>query len=131
MENLLKAVVCVLITIILTLVLDKQERDISVLLVIFVCCAVFISTIAYLKPVINFFRKLQDLSNLDSNMLTVILKTVGIGLLGELTGNICTDAGKAALGKALQILTTSVILWLAVPLFTQMIELIESILGAV
>ena len=131
MEDFLKAIVGILIAVILALTLDKQGKDISLLLILFVCCAVVTVAISYLQPVINFFRKLQTLGDLDPEMLRVVLKAVGIGLLAELTGLICADAGNVSLGKALQILAAAVILWLMLPLFTQLIEMIENILGAV
>lgn len=131
METFLKAVIGTLISIILALMLDKQGKDISALLVVFVCCAVTTAAVTYLKPIVDFFQKLQVLSNLDSGMFTVILKAVGIGLLAEVTELICVDAGKSSLGKTLQILAAAVVLWLSLPLLTQMIDLIETILGAV
>ena len=131
METFLKAVIGILITIILALMLDKQGKDMSVVLVVFVCCVVITAVITYMNPVIDFFRKLQMLSDLDTGMFTVILKAVGIGLLAELTELICADAGKSSLGKSLQILAAAVMLWLSIPLLTQMIDLVESILGAV
>ena len=69
--------------------------------------------------------------NLEPELLHSVLKAVGIGLLAELTGQICADSGNASLGKSLQILATAVILWLMLPLFTQLIDLLEEILGAI
>lgn len=131
MEDFFKAIIGVLITIVLALTLRKQGKDISLLLVAFVCCAIVTVAVTYLRPVINFFRKLQSLGNLEPEVLRVVLKAVGIGLLAELTGLICVDSGNASMGKSLQILATAVILWLMLPLFTQLIDLIEEILGAV
>ena len=64
-------------------------------------------------------------------LIAILLKAVGIGILSEITCMICTDSGNAALGKVIQFLTSAVILWLCIPLFTQLIELIEGVLGAV
>ena len=49
----------------------------------------------------------------------------------EITSLICTDAGNAALGKSVQILATCGILWLSIPLFTSLIDLLNKILGEV
>jgi hypothetical protein len=50
-------------------------------------------------------------------------------LIGELAGLICSDAGNAALAKSIQILTTAVILWLSIPLFESLLDLVQAILG--
>ena len=130
MDIFLKAAAGILIAVVLGLALAKQGKDISILLVIAVCCMVLIAAVSYLQPVIEFFDKLEDLGNLNSGMLSILLKAVGIGLLTEITALICTDAGNAAMGKALQILSAAVILCISVPMFTELIELVENILGA-
>ena len=131
MDLFFKVSAGVLLTVILCLVLAKQGKDFSVLLVIFVCCMVGIAAMNYLQQIIDFLNSLQAVGNLDSGMIKILLKTVGIGLLSEITCMICTDAGNGALGKTIQILAAAVILWLSIPIFTKLMELVEQILGAV
>lgn len=131
MDVFIKATIGVLITLVLYLILARQGKDISTLLVVAVCCMVAAAAMNFLEPVVEFLRKLQTLGQLDSEMLRLILRAVGIGLLAEITGLICADAGNAALGKILQILASAVILWMSVPLFTSLIELVEEILVSV
>lgn len=131
MDILLKAVAGALVAVVLALSLSKQGKDVSILLVLAVCCMVFAAAGEYLSPVLDFFQKLEDVGKLDRQMLRILLKAVGIGILSEITGLICADAGYGALGKALQILTSAVVLWLALPLFTQLIDLAQEILEAV
>ncbi len=131
MNIFLKATACILITVVLSLTLSKQGKDFSLLLTICVCCIVVIATITFLDPTIGFLKKLQLVGQLDNDMMTVLLKAVGIGLLSEITSLICTDAGNASLGKAIKILASAVILWMSIPLLTSLVELIEEILVAV
>lgn len=131
MDTFLKALAGVLVTLVLYLVLLKQSKDISALLTVMACCMITAVAVKYLDPVFVFFGKLEVIGNLDSNMLEVLLKAVGIGMLTEVAGLICTDAGNAALGKTLQILASGTILWLSVPLFTSLIELVEEILVSI
>ena len=86
---------------------------------------------AYLKPVIAFIQQLRSVGNLDSEMLAVLLKVVGTAMIGEIAALVCVDAGNAAMGKALQILTVATILWLSLPMFTALLDLVETILGNV
>ena len=130
MEMFLKAAVGVLITLILCLVLAKQGKDMATLLVLAVCCMVLTAVIASLRPVLDFFSKLETIGKLDSRLIKTLLKAVGIGMLSEIVGLVCADAGNSAMGKTLQILASAVILTLSVPIFTQLLELIETILVA-
>ena len=131
MNIFIKAAAGALVALILHLILARQGKDFSVLLTVAVCCMMATAAMEYLEPVIVLFEKLQTLGQLDSDMMMVVFRVVGIGLLGEIVGLICSDAGNAALGKTLQILASAVILWMSVPLFTSLIELVEEILVSV
>lgn len=131
MDIFIKAVAGVLIATVVTLILSKQGKDYSILLVICVCCMVTAVALGYLDEIIDFLRLLQEKGNLNSDLIAILLKAVGIGILSEITCMICTDSGNAAMGKVVQFLSSAVILWLCIPLFTQLIELVESVLGAV
>lgn len=131
MDVIIKAIAGVLIAIVLCQVLAKQGKDISVLLLIAVCCIVVSTAIAYLRPVVDFIRNLQSIGQLNTEMISVLFKAVGITLLTEITSMICSDMGNTSLGKSLQILSLAVILWLSLPLFEQLLALLDNILGSI
>ena len=128
MDNFLKATACILISLILFLALKKQGNEFATLITILVCCMVLMVAASYLKPILTFISELKELGNFDSDVLNLLLKAVGIGLLAEITSTICADAGNSSMGKALQILASTVILWLAIPLFTSLINIVKEIL---
>ena len=121
----------VLLAVILALALDKQEKEMGLLLTLAVCCMISGLALSYLRPVVSFINQLQTIGQLNSEMLQILLKVVGIGLIGEIAGLICADAGKAAMGKALQLLSAAVILWRSLPLLSELLELVQRILGEV
>lgn len=129
MDMFLKAVAAALITAVIGLVLEKQGKDMRLLLTLAACSMIGVVTFAYFEPVISFVRRLTEMTKLNADLLAVILKSVGIGILGELAGLICSDAGNAALSKTIQMLTTAVILWLSIPLFESLLDLVQAILG--
>ena len=131
MDIFVKCAAGVLVAAVLIITIAKQGKDISILLVMAVCCMVLGAAVAFLQPVVDFIKQLQSIGQLDSEMITILLKAVGIGLLAEITCLICADSGNASLGKALQLLATATILWLSLPLLNELIELIDNILGAI
>lgn len=131
MDVFIKAACGALVALLIYLILAKQGKDVSLLLTVAACCMIAAAAVNYLEPVVGFFEKLQNLGQLDSEMFGIILKAVGMGILAEITALICADAGNSALGKTLQFLATAVILWMSVPLFTSLIELVEEILVSV
>lgn len=131
MDIFLKSAACVLVTLVLYLVLSKQSKDFSLLLTVAVCVLLAVAAISYLEPVIDFFKKLLLMGQLNTDFFSILLKAVGIGLLAEVSGLICADAGNSALGKTLGIMAAAVILWMSVPLFTSLLDLVEEVLVAV
>lgn len=121
----------VLTAVILWINLNKSNRDISVLLTMAVCAMALIGASAFLQPVIAFFKKLQTIGNLDNDLVSVVLKIVGIGIVTEIAVLICKDAGNESMGKALQIVSTATILWMSIPVFESLISLLDKILGAI
>lgn len=131
MELFWKGTAAALIGAILALVLSKQEKDLSLLLTMAGCTLVLMLILGFLKPVLEFLRELQALGDLNADMLAVLLKALGIGLIAEIAALICTDAGNASLGKTVQLLGTSAILWLSLPVLRMLLDLVKSILGGI
>lgn len=131
MNILLKAVAGVLITIILCYAIPGERKELSLLLCIVVACMVITAAFTYLKPVLEFCFELRDLANLNTELMDILITSAGIGLIAEITELICKDFGNGALGKGIQFLSICVMLWLALPIFRELIRLIESVLGAV
>ena len=81
-----------------------------------------------MQPVVAFLSQLQEKTGIDAAFLQILLKAVGISLLGETAAMICTDAGNSSLGRIVQILASAVILWLSLPLLKELLKLIEEVL---
>ncbi|MBE6925292.1 MAG: hypothetical protein E7461_00470 [Ruminococcaceae bacterium] len=131
MELYIKAICGALIALLLCLILGNRGKETSLLLSLLVCAMVIGVGMSYLGTVVKFFTRLQETIGLNNNLLEILLKAVGIGLIGEIAGVICNDAGQTALGKSVQILTAAAILWIALPLYTQMLDTIEELLTGI
>lgn len=125
----LRAVAGVMVAVVLWIILSRQGKEYALVLSIGICCLVLILMFQFLEPVIDLMDQLQTLGNLQPEWLSIMLKSVGVGLLVEIGMMICTDAGNATLGKTLQILGTVAVLWLSIPLMNSLIKLVEQILG--
>lgn len=131
MEIFFKAVAAALIAAVLVLALGKGEKEFAAMLSLFACCVLALAAVSYLEPVVGFFEELRELGQLDGQMLTILIKSVGIGIVAELAALVCADAGNAALGRAVELLACAVVLWMSIPLFQSLLDLIQGILGGV
>ena len=129
MELLFKAVAGTLITVVLYHAIPCERKELSLLLSILVSCMVSITAFSFLQPVIDFLDHLQEIGKLNKDMMAILTKAVGVGLVTEITTLICKDFGNGALGKAIQFLSVTATLWLALPIFHEVLNLFEAILA--
>ena len=119
----------VLIALVLWSLLSGRSRDGAVLLSLAVCTMVLLAAVNFLKPVVELIEFLRETAGLDQQLIGTVLKAVGIGLIAELAGLLCTDTGNASLGRAVEMLAAAAVLWLAIPMITSLLELVEQMAG--
>ena len=129
MELYWKAAAGIMLSAILGITISRKEKDLGTVLCMIVCCMVGMIAMHYLSPVLKLFQDLIDTGGLQKDMTGILLKSLGIGLISQIAGMVCADSGSNALGKSMHILSSAVILYLSVPLFTLLLELIQDILG--
>lgn len=128
MDTYLKVIGIAVIGILLCLILSKNAKDFSAILVIILCCVVFGTILIFVKPILLLLEKLSQLTSIGREWLEILLKVTGLALLGETVSTVCSDAGHAAVGKSVQTLTTVTILWISLPLLQSLMDLIQSVL---
>ena len=122
----LKCAGAALVGVVLILALGRKEM--GLVLAAALCAMIALVAMEYLEPVLELLHRLEELGRLDGAMITTLFKCVGIGLITEIAGMVCSDSGNASLAKALQLLGTVVVLWLSVPLYDGLLSLIQEIL---
>ena len=107
------------------------QKDLSLVLSMLAAVMVGLLLLHYLEPVLDFLRELQQLGDFQGNMLEILLKVLGIGIISEITQMVCKDSGNSSLSQAMQLLGTAVILWLSLPIFKTLLDIIQKILGEI
>ena len=129
MELYFKGAAGILLAAVLGLALQNHEKDLSAVLTAAVIAMAAVLMLRLLEPVLELLRQLEQVGNLRSDALELLLKAAGIGLTAEVAGLVCADAGNAALAKMLRLLGTAAILCLSVPMFTALLECITEMVG--
>lgn len=118
-----------LIGVVLCGVMSRFGKEVSVLLSLAVCAMVLVVAMSFMQPVVELIRSLAEVSQLEPEWIAIVLKTVGIGLIAQFAGLICTDSGNSAMAKAVEILAAAAVLWLSIPLMTALLELVQTLMG--
>lgn len=83
------------------------------------------------KGSLTIFRKITDATGIESSIVKILLKMVGIGYLVEFSAGTLNDFGQNALGDKLVFCGKIIVLVLAVPILESVLNLIVKLLELV
>lgn len=129
MNILFKICAAALISLVLMLLVEKQDKHIAALISIAICCILIAGTAEYFRPIISLIRQLQRTADLDSNVFAILLKSVAVSVICEVTSLICTESGYSSLGRVLQNAGIALILYFSLPLFNELLDLVSDLMG--
>ena len=129
MNILFKICAAALISLVLMLLVEKQDKHIAALISITICCILIAGTAEYFRPIISLIRQLQRTAALDSNVFAILLKSVAVSVICEVTSLICTESGYSSLGRVLQNAGIALILYFSLPLVNELLDLVSDLMG--
>lgn len=80
---------------------------------------------------VSIFATIAQTTGIDSSLVKILLKMVGIGYLVEFSAGILTDFGQNSLADKLIFCGKVVVLILAIPILESVLTLINNLLGLV
>ena len=125
MDTLLQVAGLGLIAVLLGLVLKKGN---GVLALLAACAAMTVSIVRLAEPVVSFLSELRQLAGLEPALLQPLLRTVGIGLLTQLTASVCADAGESTVARLIELCGSVLGIYTALPLLEAVLSLLRTML---
>ncbi|NDI34172.1 stage III sporulation protein AD [Chengkuizengella sediminis] len=119
-----------IIATILTLVIKEQKPLFAFLLTVFTGVIIFLFLIGKISSIIQLLEKLADQSNIDMVFLKTILKIIGIAYIAEFGSQIVRDAGHESIASKIELAGKILILYMAIPIITVIIETVIKLLPA-
>ncbi len=126
--NIIQIVIFGLVTTIIVVTVKQQRPDIALLISLAGGTLILIFVVSSLSVVIETISNLFNKSNMDSVYITTILKVIGIAYLADFGAQLCKDAGESAIAAKIELGGKILILLLAIPILTALMELILKIL---
>lgn len=128
MDLILKIVMIGLITCVATLIVRPVRADFAVILAIVGGLIIIFLIIGYVTDIFLSLRQVINFTGLNSNLYVLLLKIIGIGYLVEFSASICADTGNGSLGDKILLGGKIVILVMALPIVTNILEIIMGLL---
>lgn len=129
METVLQIAALALVATCLCLVVRGQAGSIGMLLSLAACVGIFAVSMRFISPVLEILKRLRDLTGLADAATAPMIKVAGIGLLSQVAGAVCEDAGEKALSRAVEVSGAVLSLYTALPLLSSVLDLLEETLG--
>ncbi|MEK5173474.1 stage III sporulation protein AD [Heyndrickxia sp. FSL W8-0496] len=120
--EILKIVGIALITTFLALIIKEQKPNFAFLLVLFVGCAIFIYLVDQVYTIIRMVETIATNANVNTIYVKTILKIIGIAYIAEFASHISKDAGQGAMAAKVELAGKILILAMAIPILTVLIE---------
>jgi stage III sporulation protein AD len=108
----------------LALILKEQKPNFAFLLIVFTGCAIFLFLVDQISLIINMIERLATDAKVNLIYVETILKIIGIAYIAEFAAQITKDAGQGAIASKIELGGKILILAMAVPILTVMIETI-------
>lgn len=126
--DIFKILAIAILTCIASLIVKQVKPDFASLVTLAGGVVILLLLIGYISSILDVFKGLIDKANLSPTLFSSILKIIGIGYLTEFTANLCSDTGNSSLASKVGLAGKIIILFLALPIITNLLEVIMGIL---
>ena len=128
MDNLFKILSIALITCITCLIVKPIRPDFAILVSIVGGIIVLFYVITSFSTIFDVFNNIFKISGVKTSLYSVILKIIGIGYLTEFTASICNDTGNSSLGDKVLLGGKIIILVMALPVVSSILNIVMELL---
>ena len=127
MDILLKIAAVGVAASVLAMVLKKNSPEIALLLTVATASLIMFAAVEVISEVLDFLRTILDYTSLSEDIFGIVLKAVAIAIITKIASDVCKDAGQSASSSAIELVGSATVLYIALPLFETMIQMINSL----
>lgn len=126
--EIFQIVVLAMISTLIIIVLKVQKPEIALKISIVTGVIIFYVILGKISAVIDLLKNYADKANIDMVYFSVLLKIIGIAYIAEFGSEICRDAGESAIASKVELAGKVIIIVLAVPIVTSLLDLVIKII---
>ncbi|MEH7107236.1 MULTISPECIES: stage III sporulation protein AD [Bacillaceae] len=126
--EIIKIVGIALVATFLALIIKEQKPNFAFLLIVFVGCTIFLFLVDKIYEIINMLERLAVNAKVNLVYVETILKIIGIAYIAEFAVQITKDAGQGAIASKIELAGKVIILAMAIPILTVLIETIINLI---
>ena len=125
MEIIFRAAAVAVIGSVLALLLKKNTPELSLMTALATGLAVVWLTISLCSGITEVLSRALEISGTSAVYVEPVMKCVGIGLVSNLTGQVCRDAQQGTAASAVELCGVFCALYVALPLVESLLAVVE------
>ncbi|WP_269432248.1 stage III sporulation protein AD [Bacillus sp. FJAT-27245] len=108
----------------LAMILKEQKPNFAFLLILFAGCMIFLFLVDKIYEIIAMIERIAVNAKVNLVYVETILKIIGIAYIAEFAAQVTKDAGQGAIASKIELGGKIIILAMAIPILTVLIETI-------
>lgn len=113
---------------VIIVVLRNQKPEMAMQVSIVTGVVIFLLLVSKISSVLDLLEVYADRVGINAVYFTTVLKIVGIAYIAEFGAEVCRDAGESSIASKIELGGKVIIVVLAVPIVTSLLELITNIM---
>lgn len=126
--NIMQITVIGMVAALLVLIVKQYRPDIAMLITMGSGILLILLLLGNINSIISTVEAMSQMANLDSIYLVTVLKVIGIAYIAEFGSQVCKDTGEGTIASKIELGGKILIMVLALPILTALIEAILKIL---
>ncbi len=126
--NIMQITVIGMVAALLVLIVKQYRPDMAMLITMGSGILLILLLLGNINSIISTVEAMSQMANLDSIYLVTVLKVIGIAYIAEFGSQVCKDTGEGTIASKIELGGKILIMVLALPILTALIEAILKIL---
>lgn len=126
--DIIKIVGIGLVALVIIILLKQYKPEFAIYISLLTGILILILIMDKLTGIVNLIQSIVNQSYINTEFITLLIKITGIAFLSEFAISICKDAGEAAIASKIEIGSKIIIISMAIPILSSLLELILKLL---
>lgn len=111
-----------------SVVLRRYSSEYSMFIAITVSVIIFTAVLTAITPVINFIKELTQISGVNGEYITVLLKALAVCYITQFASDCCRDSGETAIASKIDFAGRIALLLISIPLFEAILGIVKELI---
>ncbi|HOM03082.1 MAG TPA: stage III sporulation protein AD [Acetivibrio sp.] len=117
-----------LVATVIALLLKAHRPEMALQVSLVTGIIIFLVILGKITAVVDLLNSYAEKVNIDMVYINTLLKIVGIAYIAEFGAEVCRDAGEGAIASKVELAGKVIIVVMAVPIITSLLDLIISVM---